>query len=262
MGKLKELRNRNCEMLQNIKTPAMRIAYEAQWDQPCYENMTFDSRLNLLLTEEEQARREKRLVRNLKNSRLTRADIARVENLDWSTDRGLIRSQIESLCECEWIRSEHKPWVLIHGTSGVGKTFLAKVLTRTAIMNGFSALYIKLPDLISEIESAKDAHRIISFRKSLRSKQLLVIDEFGVCAMSEDVATELWTIIEERYEEKSLIIVGQVDVRKWHEYFADPVKADSFMDRVINQSFIISMHGPSMREKYGAIAQIEAAQGK
>ena len=262
MRKLKEIRARNCEILQSIKAPAMKAAYQAQWDQPCYENMGFDSRINLLLTEEEKARLEKRLWRNLKNSRLTRADMARVENIDWSMDRGLNRSQIETLCECEWIRSEHKPWVLIHGTSGVGKTFVAKVLTRSAIMNGFTALYIKLPDLISEIESARDAHRTLNYRKSLRSKQLLVIDEFAICAMSEEIATELWTIIEERYEEKSLIIVGQVDVKKWHEYFADPVKADSFMDRVINQSFILTMYGQSMREKYGAIAQIEAAQGK
>lgn len=34
------------------------------------------------------------------------------------------------------------------------------------------------------------------------------------------------------------------------------------MDRVINQSFILTMHGQSMREKYGAIALIEAAQSK
>ena len=262
MNKLKELRLRNCEILHSIKAPAMKAAYQTQWNQPLYEDMAFDSRFNVLLTQEEKSRFEKRLVRNLKNSRLTRADMARVENLDWGMDRGLNRSQVETLCECEWIRSEHKPWVLIHGTAGVGKTFVAKVLTRSAIMNGFTALYIKLPDLISEIESAKEAHRTLNYRKSLRSKQLLVIDEFGICAMSEEVATEVWTIIEERYEEKSLIIVGQVDGKKWHEYFADPVKADSFMDRVINQSFILTMHGQSMREKYGAIALIEAAQSK
>lgn len=72
----------------------------------------------------------------------------------------------------------------------------------------------------------------------------------------DKTASDFLTILEQRMGIRSLTIVGQVPIKRWHGQFSDPIKADTVMDRVINQSYIIELSGKSMREKYGAMAQI------
>lgn len=257
-NKTAELREANCAICKAIKAPAMMQTYQYQLNDPTYESMSFDARLNLLLKAEAESRAIKRKERNLKNAHIPKPGMAYLDNIDWDVPRGLKQSMIESLCDCEWLRCDLKPWVIIQGTTGVGKSFVAKVLTHAAIAQGFTAAYYDWERLIVEVQDAKDCGKILNFRKSLQSKQLLVIDEFGSVGVSDEVAGGIVSIIDDRIGDGSLIIVGQVAIDKWHTILGDPLKADSFMDRVINQSYRIEMSGPSMRERYGAIHQLEA----
>ena len=251
---VKQLRERIEAICRELKLPAMASAYMQQCKTPVSDSMPFDERLAALLEQEKLSRWHKRQLRNLKNARMPQAQMARLENIDWKSSRGLNKGQIEALCDCSWLEAERKPWVVIHGVTGVGKSFLAKTLTYEACMKGYSALYFRQTELQAEIESARSGGRIISYRKSLMSKQLLVIDDFGIEKMDDWMVNELLTIIEQRIGERSLIIVSQIPLEKWHKYFGDPVKADAIMDRVINQSYSIEIKGASMREKYGAMA--------
>ena len=147
--------------------------------------------------------------------------------------------------------------MVISGATGVGKAWIAKLLTYEACMLGYTALYMRMPALIEEIEAAKVNHRIINFRKSLLSKQLLVIDEFGVVGMNDEVAAEFLTNIEQRFGERSLIIVGQIPLKMWHKHLGDPVKDDAIVDRIVYPSHEIEIAGKSQREKYDALPRSE-----
>lgn len=120
---------------------------------------------------------------------------------------------LEELCKCEWIKSPMKPWVVIHGATGCGKSYIASLLAYQDCMHGYTVSYYNMALLITEIDSAKANNKVSNLRNSLLNKQ-------------------------------------------WHGQFSDPIKADAVMDRVINQSCIIGLSGKSMREKYGAMAQI------
>ena len=117
---------------------------------------------------------------------------------------------------------------------------------------GYTVSYYNMAQLITEIDSAKANNKVSNLRNSLFNKQLLVIDDFGIEAMDDKTASDFLTVLGIR----SLIIVGQVPIKQWHGQFSDPIKADAVMDRVINQSYIIELNGESMRDKYGAMAQI------
>lgn len=254
---IKQLRQEIEAQCRQLKLPAMAAAYRQQCDAPAYADMSFDERLANLLEQEKLSRWHKRQLRNLSNAHMPQAQMARLENMDGESARGLNRSKIEELCECTWLESSRKPWVVIHGATGVGKSFVAKVFAYEACMRGFTAMYYRQPDLLTEIEAAKDGGRIINFQKSLLSKQLLIIDDFGLVPMDDNMVNEFLTIIEQRIEERSLIIVGQIPLEKWHKYLGDPIKADAIMDRILNQSYRIKMTGASMREKYGAMAELQ-----
>ena len=123
-------------------------------------------------------------------------------------------------------------------------------------MHGYTVSYYNMAQLITEIDSAKANNKVSNLRNSLFNKQLLVIDDFGIKAMDDKTASDFLTILEQPMGIRSLIIVGQGPIKQWHGQFSDPIKADAVMDRVINQSYIIELSGKSMREKYGAMAQI------
>ncbi len=255
MTSLQTLREQNCEMLKAFKTKGMIEAYQQQWSNPNFSDMSFDQRFACLLTAETHTRQLNRQKRLFKEAHL-RDLMAKPENINWDVTRGLNRSLVEELCECDWIQSDIKPWALIYGASGVGKSFVAQTLGYAACMNGFSTRYIRMPELIEELAEASERKKLLSYRKSLNSKKLLIIDDFGLGELNESTAANLLSLVDERYRVSSLIICSQIHPTDWHAYFGNQFKADAFVDRVLNQSYRIEIQGRSLREVYGAVALI------
>lgn len=254
MTMLTKCREEIATICKELKIQEFFATFQAQWEKPAYSQMTFEERLLSMLQAERPCRQHKRQNRNLKNARLPQVNMARLEQLDWEASRGLNRSMLEELCEYEWIKSPMKPWVVIHGATGCGKSCIASLLAYQACMHGYTVNYYNMVQLITEIDSAKANNKVSNLRNSLFNKQLLIIDDFGIEAMDDKTASDFLTILEQRMGIRSLIIVGQVPIKLWHGQFSDPIKADAVMDRVINQSYIIELSGKSMREKYGAMA--------
>ena len=127
MRTIKEFREKNYEILTQLKMPGMLEAYMGQANNPNVSDMPFDQRFSSLLHAELSSRNKRRQQRLLKAAHFKDC-MAQIDNLDWSEERHLNRSLIEELCECDWIDSERKPWVLLYGASGCGKSFLAQVV--------------------------------------------------------------------------------------------------------------------------------------
>lgn len=100
---------------------------DSQANNPYVSDISFDQRFSSLLHAELSSRNIRRQHRLLKAAHF-KDSMAKIDNLDWSEERHLNRSLIEELCECDWIDSERKPWVLLYGASGCGKSFLAQVV--------------------------------------------------------------------------------------------------------------------------------------
>lgn len=77
--------------------------------------------------------------------------------------------------------------------------------------------------------------------------RLLIIDDFGLVALSELGKTELFEILERR-RDLSTIITGQLPFSKWYNYIDMPAVADAFMDRMKYSSQFIELKGESMRK--------------
>lgn len=71
----------------------------------------------------------------------------RKRNHDYAVGQG------RHLATCEWIRAHQN--VLITGSTGVGKTFLACALANAACRQGLSARCFRVPRLRSELTMAK-----------------------------------------------------------------------------------------------------------
>ena len=179
---------------------------------------------------------------------------AQVEDIDYGKDRNISRALIEWFCQSSWIdRNEN---ILIVGATGSGKSFLACALANLAIRNGYAAFYKRIPRLHEELILAHADGTLPKLRTNLKSRHVLVLDEWGVNQLTPQFKLDLLEIIEDRAGLGSVIITSQIPVDQWHNYIGEPTIADAIMDRIIHRSHVINLSGDSMRMLKESVQEI------
>ena len=144
------------DALKSLRLPAMASGLIHQREHPDFATLSFEERLGLLVDAEILQRQNRRLERTLKAAQLRSGAV--VEDLDFSSARGLDKTVVHSLVSSTWVDSHH--YVMIVGPTGVGKTFVACALAHNAIRNGHSALYLRVPRMLEDLRIARADGRI------------------------------------------------------------------------------------------------------
>jgi DNA replication protein DnaC len=55
-------------------------------------------------------------------------------------------------------------------------------------------------------------------------------------------------IIEDRHEQKSIIITSQLPAANWYDAIGDPTVADAILDRIVHSAHQIELTGESVRK--------------
>ncbi|HBF40011.1 MAG TPA: transposase, partial [Firmicutes bacterium] len=109
--------------------------------------------------------------------------------------------------------------------------------------------YFRIPELLLEIQDAKNENRYAKFMTRLQNIKLLILDDIGLKAYTLEESRDILEITENRYNKASTVLSGQIAHSKWYELFPDPTIADAIMDRIIHNSYILSLDSKkSMRE--------------
>ena len=74
-------------------------------------------------------------------------------------------------------------------------------------------------------------------------------DDFGLAPLAESVRRDLLEILDDRYDRRSTLITSQIPVEQWHAYLQDPTIADAILDRLIHNSYRLTLKGESMRKQ-------------
>jgi DNA replication protein DnaC len=128
--------------------------------------------LAVLLEHEVTLRRQKRFEARAKTARLRHN--ASVEDVDYRAARGLDRALFLKLTACDWIRERRN--LLITGSCGVGKSWLACALGHKACRDDFSVLYHRVPRLFAALALARGDGRYAKLLRTLSRVDLLVLD--------------------------------------------------------------------------------------
>lgn len=239
------------EKLETMKCFGMARAFRDQLEMKDVGSLSFEERLGLLVDREMTVRKEKRLKIRLSQARLRLT--ASVEDIDFKKSRGLDRSMILSLGSCEWVKNHHN--ILIAGSTGVGKTYLACAIAEKACREGYSAVYFRVPRLFEELSLARGDGRYSKLLLSLSKKELLILDDWGLISLTEDNRRDFLEILEDRYQRRSTIIASQVPVDHWHKLIGDSTIADAILDRFIHNAYKIGLGGESMRKQASQLNQ-------
>lgn len=94
------------EGLKSLRLPAMASGLLEQRAHPDYYELAFEDRLGLLVERELLQRSNRRLERILKAAKLRSGAV--IEDLDFSSTRGLDKATLHSLVDSPWVDNHHQ----------------------------------------------------------------------------------------------------------------------------------------------------------
>ena len=238
-------------MLHALKFTGMATAFAEQLDSTDITALSFEERLGLLIDREATYRDDRRMTNRLRRAKLRHN--ACLEDIDYRHRRGLDKALITSLATCRWLKDHLN--VLITGPTGVGKTWLACALAHQACRESYTALYVRLPRLLHDTALARGDGRYPKLLASLAKLDLLVIDDWGLAALTTDNHRDLLEILEDRYATRSTLVTSQLPLDQWHGLIGDPTFADAILDRLVHNAYKFQLKGDSMRKKKAKLTQ-------
>jgi len=232
------------EQLKHLKLNGLLEAWSEQQAQPTYQDLAFDERFALLVEREYIRRQNQRLQRRLKQAQLFIG--ASLADIDFAVPRGLKKTQFLEWAQGQWL-TKHLNLIIL-GSTGVGKTFLACTLADHLCKQGHTVRYLKTAELISQLQLAKVDGSFPQFRKQLASFNLVILDEWLRDELNPNQARELLDFLDDRYRRASCLFVSQFPIHDWHPKIQDPTLADAILDRIVHDSLRLPLKGESMRK--------------
>ena len=204
--------------------------------------------LGLLLEYELTLRRQKQFETRARVAKLRHS--ASVEDVNYQKPRGLDRALFLKLAACDWIAERRN--LLITGASGLGKSWLACALGHKACRENISVLYTRIPRLFADLAIAHGDARYARLLRSIARVRLLILDDWGPEALTSNQARDMLEIVEDRYDNGSLIITSQVPIDRWHDLIGVPTLADAILDRIVHNAYRIELSGESLRKRHSS----------
>ena len=139
--------------------------------------------------------------------------------------------------------------VAVVGPVGVGKTFLAQALGHIACRRGHSVLALRADRLLKTLKHARLDQTYEAELRKLIAVDLLLVDDFGLDAMDPNESRDAYEIFTERHRAGSMIVTSNRGPDEWLATFADPMRAQSAIDRFTSNAYDLVLDGESYRQR-------------
>lgn len=203
--------------------------------------------IEALVDIEGEIRQKNRILLRFKQSRLLEKPTIDQFDFHFHISRQKQKTRILNLMDLTLI--SQKKDVLFIGNTGVGKSFLAKSIAFAATQHGVKTLFTTAMDMINLLTAADVDRSLFKKLQDYQAPDLLVIDEVGYLPLGAQGSNLFFQVISARHQKKSTVITSNLIFAEWGNIFDNTTVATAIADRLVHNSEIIIMEGPSYRTK-------------
>lgn len=240
------------EKMQKMRLHGMARIFQNSLEKSGLKLLTPDEMVAHLVEAEWDDRYNRKLDRSLHRAHFRYK--AAIEQIAFDENRVLDKNQVLRLAECTFIKKKEN--VLITGSTGVGKSFVASALGHQACSLGYKVMYSHSTKLFAKLKLAKADGTYLKELSKMEKQDLLLIDDFGIQPLDAQSRTSLMEIIEDRHGKSSTMFTSQVPIGMWHEVIGEQTIADAILDRIVHDSHRLEMKGESMRKRKSTMTEL------
>jgi len=223
--------------LRSLRLSGIAESLDVRLDQAREANLGYLEFLQIILQDEVERRHAHAVQRRLKQASFDEQKT--IEDFDFMAVPGINPKEIKDLATCLFIeRREH---VLLYGSPGSGKTHLAQALGNRGCRNNYSVLFITAAKLFRKLCTARLDGSYEETIKMFLKPSLLIIDDLGLTAFTQEQSEAFYEIVAERHNKGSFVITSNRPPGDWPGLFPDQVLANSLMDRLAHKAYHIAL---------------------
>ena len=243
MLRAEELADRLTTSLKTLHLPTMRLGYQDEAELARREGFSFERYLLGLVEEECEVRRQNRVARLLRQSKLPLEKT--MEAFDRSRLPEKVNAQISVLLEGGFLaRTEN---ILAFGNPGSGKTHLVCAIGHELVQQGYRVLFRPCSLLVQELLVAKRDLVLPKALNRLSRYDAIIVDDIGYVQQTREEMEVFFTLLAERYERGSVMLTSNLPFAKWEKIFKDPMTTAAAIDRLVHHSVILELNLASYR---------------
>lgn len=229
--------------LKELRLPAIRECYQEHAHRALQESLSYERYLLDLVERECEERRNHRVEKNLRASRLPLEK--NLSAFDLKRLPPKVVQQVRTLLEGSFL--DRKENVLVFGRPGSGKTHLLCAVGQELIRKGRSVYFTQCSLLVQDLLSAKRDLRLSRIIQRMAKFDAVILDDIGYVQQTREEMEVFFTLLAERYERGSVMLTSNLPFSKWETIFKDPMTTAAAIDRLVHHSVILELNLPSYR---------------
>ena len=238
--------------MQHMKFYGMHGAFKTAIETGKTDDYTIDEFVAYITEAEWDDRQNRKIERGIKNARFRYK--ATVENIIYDSSRNMDKTKLMRLFDCSFIEKGES--LLITGSAGVGKSYIASALGYQACIEGYRVMYFNAAKLFAKLKMAKADGSYLKELARIERQHLVIFDDFGLQPLDNQNRITLLEIIEDRHGRGSVIITSQLPVSDWYDIIGEKTVSDAILDRLVHDAHRIELKGESLRKTRKNPAQI------
>ncbi len=203
--------------------------------------------LDHLLAQETETRRQRAILNRFRLSKLFEKTTIDLFNFGFHPSRGKNRPRIMNLMSLDFLNNQTD--VIFVGNPGTGKSFLAKAIAYQACQDNIRVLFTTAADMINHLVASQADHSLVRKIQFYQKPTLLVCDELGYLPLGKHGSNLFFQIISSRHARSSTLITTNLAFSEWGKIFDSASVAVAVADRLVENSELVVMGGPSYRRK-------------
>lgn len=230
-------------LLSALKLPGFRSNWADLAREAEKGGWSFGQFLHRLVKVEVEERRERRVHRYLRDSKLPLEKTFATLELEKLPVK--VRRRLPTLAAGGFVdRAEN---LLVFGLPGRAKTHVVCAIGHELVASGRRVLFTATSLLVQRLLAAKRDLRLERELRQLDKFDAVILDDLGYVQQDRSEMEVLFTFLAERYERKSVIITSNLVFSQWERIFQDPMTTAAAIDRLVHHSIILEMTQDSYR---------------